>query len=219
MFVMQRFASICLLALMLATATTALAEQRPTLVVNIVVGSMRANDLDRYSHNFTEQGIRRLIESGVRYEEAYYNFSALSTASGLATLATGANPSVHGIIGSRWYSPTDAKPISLIADSKAFPVEFSTGAGNYSPHRLTAPSYGDALLSDSHVSKQYTIAVEALSAIVLNGRRGVALWAEKNQTFWTTSSAYCDKLPEWIVAYTKRAANGMQSLNRWTPIY
>ena len=216
---MQRFASICLLALMLATATTALAEQRPTLVVNIVVGSMRANDLDRYSHNFTEQGIRRLIESGVRYEEAYYNFSALSTASGLATLATGANPSVHGVIGSRWYSPTDAKPISLIADSKAFPVEFSTGAGNYSPHRLTAPSYGDILLSDSHESKQYTIAVEALSAIVLNGRRGVALWAEKNQTFWTTSSAYCDKLPEWIVAYNKSDANGKQSLNRWTPIY
>ena len=219
MFVMQRFISICLMALMLATTTGAVAEERPTLVVNIVVGSMCANDIDRYAHNLTEQGILRLVESGVKYEEAYYNFSALSTASGLATLTTGANPSTHGIVGERWYSPTDAKSISLIADNKAMSVEFSVGARSCSPHRLIAPTYGDILLSESPQSKQFTVAVDALSAIVLNGRRGIALWAEKNQTHWTTSSAYIEKLPEWIKAYNKNDTNSEYSLKRWTTLY
>ena len=53
----------------------------------------------------------------------------------------------------------------------------------------------------------------------MNGHSGVAYWVERNKTNWTTSSAYCDKLPEWIVAYNKSDANGKQSLNRWTPIY
>ncbi len=216
---MKRFVTILLTTILVATSIKCVAEERPTLVVNIVVGSMRADDLDRFATNFTQRGIRRLIESGVTYKEAYYNFSTLSTASGLATLSTGANPAVHGVIGDMWYSHTDNKPISLITDSRSFPIEFSTGAGNVSPHRLLAPTYGDMLLSENPRSKQFTVAVDALSAIVLNGRRGVALWAEKNQTHWTTSSAYTDKLPTWIIDYNKQDSNKEYLNKRWSTLY
>lgn len=216
---MQRKVSILLTVLLLATTIKVAAQEIPTLVVNIVVGSMRADDLDRFSHNFTQNGIRRLQNEGVTYTEAYYNFSTLSTASGLATLSTGANPAVHGVVGDKWFSHTDAKPVSLIADSKAYPIEFSTGAPNVSPHRLSAPTYGDMLLSQSPLSKQFTVAIEPLSAIVLNGRHGIALWAETNQTHWTTSSAYTTKLPEWISDYNKKDINKEYTINRWTPLY
>ena len=216
---MQRIASILLFMLIAATATSAIAQERPTLVVNIVVGSMRADDLNRYSQNFTERGIRRLQNNGTTYTEAHYDFSALSTASGLATLTTGANPAVHGVVGERWFSHTDAKSISLITDNKAYPVEFSTGTGNYSPNRLAAPTYGDMLLSENTNSKLFTVAGDALPAIVLNGRSGVAFWAEKNKTYWTTSSAYVDNLHKWVVDYNKSEKNKEYCIGRWTPLY
>lgn len=214
---MKRFFAICIMALMVAT--TVVAQETPTLVVNIVVGSMRANDIDRYWSNFTENGIRRLVENGVTYNQAYYNFAALSTASGLATLSTGSNPAVHGIVGEEWYSHTDAKHISLIADKKAYPVEFSTGTPNVSPHRLAAPTYGDMLVSQNPNSKLFTVAIEPLSAIVLNGRHGMALWSETNQTYWTTSSAYAESLPEWISEYNKSDHNKKYHENRWSTLY
>lgn len=214
---MKRLALICLFVLGLNTIALSAPlpsetnNSKPKLVINIVVGSMRSDDLERYSNNFTENGFRRLMREGVTYTEAYYNFSTLSTASGLATLSTGATPSVHGVISDKWWSHTDASSVSLIADSKATPVEFSTGTGNYSAHRLTAPSYGDMLLASNSESKLFTIAVDPLSAIVLNGKRGVALWAEQKQTYWTTSSAYCKKLPGWLTEFNKE--NGNKKLN------
>ena len=173
---MKRLLTLCLILFGLNTISLQASEpttsnEPPRLVVNIVVGSMCGDDLDRYAANFTENGFRRLMREGITYTDAYYNFSAISTASGLATLTTGANPSVHGIVGERWWSHTDASCVWLINDSKSFPVEFSTGSGNYSAHRLTAPTYGDMLLNTSPDSKLYTVALDPLSAIVLNGNR------------------------------------------------
>ena len=222
---MKRFLTLCLILLGLSTISataghhTTSESQGPRLVVNIVVGSMRSGDLDRYSKNFTENGFRRLMREGITYTQAYYNFSTLTTASGLATLSTGANPAVHGVIGECWWSHTDATPVWLINDSKAFPVEFSTGSGNHSAHRLTAPTYGDMLLNTNRKSKLYTVAIDPLSAIVLNGKQGMALWTEKNQTYWTTSSAYSDKLPSWIIDYNKDDKNSKYTENRWQTLY
>lgn len=221
---MKRLLTLCLILFGLNTISLQASEpttsnEPPRLVVNIVVGSMCGDDLDRYAANFTENGFRRLMREGITYTDAYYNFSAISTASGLATLTTGANPSVHGIVGERWWSHTDASCVWLINDSKSFPVEFSTGSGNYSAHRLTAPTYGDMLLNTSPDSKLYTVALDPLSAIVLNGKQGVALWAEKNQTYWTTSSAYTDKLQQWITDYNKADKNKNYTENRWQTLY
>ena len=222
---MKRLLILCLILLGLNAITATAAHstttngETPRLVINIVVGSMRSGDLDRYAANLTENGFRRIMREGITYTEAYYNFSSLSTASGLATLTTGANPSVHGVIGERWWSHTDASAVWLINDNKSFPVEFSTGSGNHSAHRLTSPTYGDMLLNTSREAKLYTVALEPLSAIVLNGKQGVALWTEQNQTYWTTSSAYCSKLAQWIIDYNKADKNKNYTENRWQTLY
>lgn len=216
---MKRLYLILCTAILCLTPYTLWATEPPKLVVNIVVGSMRGGDLERYKSNFTEQGFRRLLRDGVSYDKAYYTFSTLNTASGLATLSTGANPSVHGVVGDSWWSHTDAKLVTLINDPKAFPVEFSTGSGNYSPHRLTAPTVGDMLLNTNPRSKLFSVSVEPLGAIILNGKQGMALWAEKKQTFWTTSSVYSDKLPAWITDYNKAGNNETYVEKRWQPLY
>ena len=191
----------------------------PQLIINIVVGSLRNSDLDRYEDNFTEGGFKRLMSGGVRYTNAHYDFIHTSTPAGLATIATGTQPSVHGIVGESWWNYVDSSRVNLIADNKVHPVPYSTGAISCSPHRLATPTISDMLLSTTPQSKSFTIAVEPLSAIILTGHSGIGFWAETNKTNWTTSSAYITELPKWVTEYNTSESNAMYVLKRWTPLY
>lgn len=193
--------------------------REPQLVVNIVVSSLRSNDLSRYADNFSEGGFRRLMDGGVYFTSAYHDYAVCSTATGIATLTTGAQPSSHGVVGSEWWNYIDSSRVSLIDDSKARPIEFSIGAESCSPHRLVAPTIGDMLITANPKSKNITIAIDALSAVVATGHRGIAYWAESNKTHWTTSSAYTESLPQWVCNYNQLGFNDIYHMDRWTPIY
>ena len=52
-----------------ATLRTTAAEP-PRLVVQIVVSSMRAEDLNRYADNFSDEGFLRLVRGGTFYPRA-----------------------------------------------------------------------------------------------------------------------------------------------------
>ena len=52
-----------------ATLRTMSAEP-PRLVVQIVVSSMRAEDLNRYADNFSDEGFLRLVRGGPFYPES-----------------------------------------------------------------------------------------------------------------------------------------------------
>lgn len=211
--------SIIAIAMLVATCGMATAQQRPRLVINIVVGTMRGDDLERFGSNFTDGGFKRLINGGRYYDNAYYDFAHCTAATGLATLSSGAQPAEHGVIGSHWWSYADASYTSLIEDNKSYPVPFSTGSGNYSAERLIAPTIGDMLLESNPQSKQYTIAIDPLSAIVMNGKAGVPLWAESNRTYWTTATAFANVIPSWLKIYNQKVINDKYSFTRWTPLY
>ena len=92
---------IILLAASLLTATQLHAAARPRLIVQIVVGSMRAEELDRYAANFCNDGFLRLRRGGTEYLDSRYEYQQTTTPVSLATLTTGAMPSTHGVIGTR----------------------------------------------------------------------------------------------------------------------
>ena len=216
---MSKYSLTLIIALIATIGGVRATTPKPRLIINIVVGSMRSSDLERYSDNFCDGGFNRLIKGGRNYTNAYLAYSQCSTASGIATLATGTEPCDHGVIGDSWWSYTDGQHISLIGDSKSHPIPFSTGTGNYSAHRLTSPTLGDLLLTTTPLSKQYTVAIDPLSAIVMNGKAGIPFWAESNRTHWTTSSAFVETLPSWIAKYNQADTNGSYKLSRWTPLY
>ena len=203
---------------LVAPRTAEAQNTRPRLVVNIVVGSMRANDIVRYANGFGEGGFKRLMREGVTFTDAEYDYALTSTEAGLATFATGAQPSVHGIIGSGWWSHVDNSRQELIMDKKAQPIPFSTGTIHCSAYRLSAPTVGDMLLEANDKSMQVTVAVEPHSAIILNGKRGVPYWVERNKTNWTTSSAFITKLPFWVDYYNTHDMNNLYRMRRWTPV-
>lgn len=79
---------IALLLLLLSFWGGTQAAEPPRLVVQIVVSSMRADDLDRYMPNFGEGGFRRLADEGVRYTQSRYDCQQTTTPVSLATLST-----------------------------------------------------------------------------------------------------------------------------------
>lgn len=202
----------------LSAASLAMAQTEPRLVVNIVISSMEADDLDRYADNFSSSGLRRIINGGQRFTNASYDYMQTTTPVSLATLSTGATPSIHGVVADRWFDYVGNKEVSLIEDRKEQSVNYSGGSGSYSPRNLVAQTLSDALAQqhpDSHIA---TIAVEPLSAIVMAGRSGEVYWMETLQSSWTTSSYYSKELPKWIADYNYQDQNEEYAIKRWTSL-
>ena len=106
---------ILLLAIAALASFRGIAAETPRLIVQIVVGSMRAEDLARYAENFGEGGFRRLTQGGTVYTDSRYDYQQTTTPVSLATLSTGAMPSTHGVIGSRWRDYVANEAVELIA--------------------------------------------------------------------------------------------------------
>jgi hypothetical protein len=191
---------------------------KPRLMVNIVVSSMHANDLTRYSENFSNGGFNKLRNEGVWFTNASYDYMQTSTPVSLATISTGAMPSVHGVVADSWFDYVSNKNISLINDDKEQSVNFSGGSGKYSPRNLSAQTLSDAVYEHNNKSIIRTIAVEPLSAIVMTGHAGKAYWMETLQSAWTTSSYYGAELDKWIADYNRNDINEEFVIKKWTPL-
>ena len=214
------FRYIALIVVLLTTYTSFAQGNtgKPRLMVNIVVSSMHANDLNRYAANFTNGGFARLKNEGVWFTNASYDYMQTTTPVSLATISTGAQPSVHGVVSDRWFDYVGNKQVNLIDDSKEQSVNYSGGSGNYSPRQLHAETISDAVVESNDQSIIRTIAVEPLSAIVMAGHAGEAYWMETLQSDWTTSSYYTRELPRWILDYNRNDNNEDYIIKNWTPL-
>ena len=191
-------------------------KAQPKMVVNIVVSSLHADDLNRYEKNFSEGGFRRLMQQGACFTNASYDYMQTTTPVSLATLSTGAMPSIHGVIADRWFDYVTNKLTPLIEDPREQSINFSSGSGQFSPRHLTAETLSDALMAQHPESRITTIAIDPLSAIITAGHTGEVYWMERNKTYWTTSSYYTDKLPAWIAPYNEANINQAYIVKRWT---
>ncbi len=193
------------IVLLLLAALTVLDIQaaRPRLIVNIVAGSMRAADLDRYAANFCDGGLKRLAEGGTVYTDSRYDCQQTTTPVALATLATGAMPSTHGVIGLRWIDYTSNRPVELVA-----------GSHGPSPEQLIAPTLAEALLQHNAESRAVTVALEPESAVVLSGRGGECFWMDE-RCGWTTSLYYSALLPDWLERSNRERYNLSYVIYDW----
>ncbi len=189
---------ILLVLLLLPGVLPILANTPPRLVINLVVSSMRPDDIDRYRSQFGTGGFLRLTEGGARFTEGSYDYQQTSTPVSLATLTTGAMPSTHGVISTRWRDYIVNKTVGLIDDPSVRDPEYYHGNGAYSPRNLIAPTVGEALLRQSPDSRSVTVALDPISAVVMGGREGMTFWMDSVSCNWTTSTYYLPVLPAWV---------------------
>ena len=186
------------LLLLLPAIRPAIAAAPPRLVINLVVSSMRADDIERYRTQFGTGGFLRLQDGGANFTESSYDYQQTSTPVSLATLTTGAMPSTHGVISTRWRDYIVNKSVSLIEDKNVRDPEYHNGNGAYSPRNLIAPTFGESLLQERPGSRSVTVALNPISAVVMGGRDGITFWMDSVSCNWTTSTYYLPILPAWV---------------------
>src|SRR5579863_6542263 len=87
---------------------------RPKLFVLLLAEQFRSDYLSRFSSLFAPGGFRRLMEEGAYLPDCRMAASTFS-ASGLASIATGAYPQLHGIVADSWFDAESRKMVSASA--------------------------------------------------------------------------------------------------------
>lgn len=213
----RSFGGVLLLPLSLLLASgLAAATPRPRLAVIVVVDQLRAVDVDRLEPLFGPGGFAGIGHRGARLT-LEYSYAATETGPGHATLATGANPRVHGIGLNRWYA--DGRWINTVEDPSAPVLGAPEGAPGRGPAKLLVPTLGDAMKAESGgVARVVTIAGKDRSAILMGGHAAdLAVWYEP-ELGYTSSEKYVRALPAWLATLAERRVKESVTRGRWSPL-
>ncbi|MGB5164755.1 MAG: alkaline phosphatase family protein [Woeseiaceae bacterium] len=207
--------SVLLVASLFAAA--ALAQERPRLILQITVDQLRGDLPTRYYDRLGEGGFRYLWESGIVYRNAHHAHANTETIVGHTTLATGAHPAVHGMIGNLWfdretgfttYNVEDAnytlltKGSSVDASTEIDPTQRAARSEGRSPAAILVTTFSDELRSSTGgAAKVVGVSVKDRGAISMAGHSGTAYWFSKASGEFVTSTYYLDRYPEWVNAF------------------
>ena len=179
-------------------------NQKPTLIVGIVVDQMRYDYLTKYADRYGEHGFKKLLNEGFSLTNAHFNHLGTYTAVGHASAYTGSTPSDHGIIGNNWYDKYLKKSIYCVDDSNYNSIGTISNSGKKSPKRMVTTTITDQVrLGQNMKGKTIGIAIKDRSSILPAGHTANgAYWYEgKDENNWITSSYYMDKLPNWVIDF------------------
>jgi len=171
----------------------------PALTVLVSIDQLRADMPGRLAARFGAGGFRRLYDEGVSFEAAHYAHSATETAVGHATLATGALPREHGIVGNEW-SERGARIYSV--DDASEELVGARGTGK-SPVRLLVETVGDVLRREHPDALVRSISAKERAAILMAGHGGVAYWLDDTSASFISSRYYVEQLPTWVTHFAE----------------
>lgn len=208
--------SVLLLALLIQSISGNLyAESKPDvkLVLQITIDGLRADLLSRYQENFAEGGFRYLLDEGVVYTNAHYQHANTETIVGHTTLATGALPSTHGMVGNVWYdrkagelsyniedpdSPLLPSRKNITSGGQLDPSQKLSRTKGRSPDAILAATFSDGLAAYySGRSKIFGVSGKDRSAVAMAGHVGKAFWYSTDTGDMVTSKYYYDDYPQW----------------------
>lgn len=176
------------------------AQNRPKLVVGIVIDQMRMEYLYRFQNDFGDNGFKKIMKNGFTFHNAHYNYMPTYTAPGHASIYTGTTPSVHGIVGNEWYSRSVAKERYCTDDeSVAILGNGTKEEGAMSPKNLKVTTITDELkMSTNFKGKVIGMSIKDRGAILPAGHfADWAFWLSKSGNF-ISSSFYGNQLPTWV---------------------
>ncbi len=214
------------IALAVALNTSAIAQDKPSLIVQITVDGLRGDLLHRYMDSFGEGGFRRLTENGVWYTNAHHRHANTETIVGHTTLATGAHPSEHGMIGNAWFDRADGRlgyniedpdyallPVSGFEGKvdQVDPSQAAAETNGRSPVNILVTTFGDELWkSNNGRSKIVGLSGKDRSAVAMAGHVGDAYWLSSSTGAFETSNYYHDAYPQWVIDWNSgRPADAM----------
>ena len=194
------------------------------LVLQITVDGLRADLLARYADRFGDDGFLFLKRNGTVFANAHYQHANTETIVGHATLATGAQPSVHGMTGNVWFDVEDGELAYNIEDAdypliptrdveikgdQVDPAQQLARTGGRSPRALLAETFADKLKAHSgDRARVFAVSGKDRSAVAMGGRAGKAFWMSTDNGDFISSTFYYDDYPDWVAGWNaKRKAD------------
>lgn len=197
-----------------------LAQDRPKLVVGIVVDQMRQEYLYRYEKKFGPGGFRRLVNDGFMLKNAHYNYIPTYTGPGHASIYTGTTPALHGIIGNDWYDKDSQQMVNCVGDSRQKPVGVEQGRGAVSPWRMLSTTITDELkLSTQRRAKVIGVSMKDRSAVLPAGHMpDGAYWFDGPSGKFISSTYYKPGLPMWLEKFNALKLPEQYISREWKPL-
>lgn len=179
------------------------AQNRPKLVVGIVIDQMKMEYLYRFSDDFGNHGFKRLMNEGYTYHNMHYNYMPTYTAPGHASIYTGTTPAIHGIVGNNWFNKAIGKEMYCTDDENVITLGNGTEAeGKMSPKNLQSSTITDELkLATNLKGKVIGMSIKDRGAILPAGHfADWAFWYSKTGSF-ISSTFYGENLPDWTIQF------------------
>jgi len=183
-----------------AWAVAGTVNEKPKLILQITIDQMRGDFPMRYKDRLGEDGFRYLMEKGTWYIDAHYQHANTETAVGHASLATGADPSRHGIVANDWIDQKTGAFVYNTEDERHHIIGREPKAHEgVSPHNLLSSTFSDELLvHNGGRSRAFSVSVKDRGAILPGGHVGKAFWFSKSSGQFVTSTYYYNDYPAWV---------------------
>jgi len=195
-----------LLILLLSGIGAGATENKPKLLVGIVVNHFYPEWLEWYKKDLSEGGFKRLITQGAALEMDYrYMYS--QTGVDHASIYTGLFPSEHGIVSHVWYDRLRKRRQGAVESSsyQEIGVRRLDSLKSCGPDYLQAITLGSAMKMYNAFSKVYGVAMNAEDAVLSAGcGADMALWFCEKTGKWISSTYYREQLPSWLTTYNEQ---------------
>ncbi len=161
------------------------------LVVLLVIDQLPSWSFDAALPSL-DGGLARLVERGVHYPRAELPFANTFTAAGHAAIATGAPPSVTGILDNEWHRTSGDRALGATIDLRDMTLRSSS--------QLRTDGVADMLeRATGGKSRTVALALKERAAILGIGRRpDLAVWYDPDRGAMTTNRFYAPEPPAWL---------------------
>ena len=207
------------------------AQNHPKLILQITVDQLRADLPMKVYERLPDGGFKYLYEHGIVYENAFHRHANTETVVGHATLATGADPASHGMIGNIWFDTETQHTVYNVQDfnypllgegggvdksTEIDPTQAAATTDGRSPKAILGTTFSDELSMYSNgKSKIFGVSVKDRGAITLAGHAGKAFWFSKAKGEFVTSTYYYDQYPSWVISWNAQKKPFSHANNNW----
>ncbi len=209
----------------------AAAEPPPRLVLQVTVDQLRGDLPERFLAHMGEGGYRYLLNNGVWFADAHHAHANTETIVGHTTLATGADPAAHGMIGNIWLDRRTGKIVYNIEDpdyriltpgadvnqaTEIDPTQKVASTDGRSPAGILVSTFSDELaIHTAGRAKIFGVSMKDRGAVSMAGHAGKAFWFSKSSGEFVTSSYYYDRYPAWVDAWNGKHLPGAYGGKSW----
>lgn len=182
-------------------------QQKPKLMVGIVVDQMRPEYLWRFQSQYTENGFKKLLNKGFNFTNTHIDYVPTVTGPGHASIYSGTTPRYHGIVSNDWYDRILKTEMYCAYDSLIYSVgNEKPEKGSYSARNLISTNICDELkMFTAGKGKVIAMSLKDRGATLPAGHMAdAAFWFDQKTGNFISSTFYINELPSWVKTFNQQ---------------